>query len=341
MYDKSYFFRPRLGQFYEEGLEGIRTLVVGVCHICSLECKFHDKCGSPESVWEMDRECPVYKDNPNDYYRLSNSNNIEILSFIDGNAQYPAYSAFTYYILKSTDELPKQKKEQLWEHVAFTNFLQLFHADDESLPKEKSLYEKSYSSFLEVVSECRPEVVYAWSPLVKECIIKHSDDFVYIGKADMAFQLSVFIFIPQKGGLKGNRLRNFCNKRGIQPQKHQITWYRALVAKHLGNTIPGDKKNRRNQCNGLAVELKNWVESKWLTETGDTLSFQGTEMKWTTVHIGLFAKALKEKYMLGRGANVGLSRIFNWDNIGKCSTDKRKLKPADRLLTKIEMLEKK
>lgn len=340
MYDKSYFFRPGLGQFYEDGLEGVRTLVVGVCHICSLECKYHDKCSSPESIWEMDRMCPVYKDNPDDYYRLSNSNDIEIKSFIDRDAQYPTYSAFTYYMLKLTDELPKKKKEELWEYVAFTNFLQVFHSDNESLPKEKNLYEMAYPSFLRVVSECHPEVVYVWNPLVKDCIKQHSEDFVYIGKTDMTFQLSVFMFIPKEGGLKGNRLRNFCNKRGIRPQKHQETWYRTLVNKYLGHAIPGDGQAKRNQCRKLARELKYWVESGWLMETGDTLSFQGTEKKWTTVHIGLFAKALKEKYALRRGANDGLSRLFNWENIGKCSTDKRKLKSDDRLLSKIELLKK-
>lgn len=68
---KKYFFVPRKEDFYENGLYGSRTLIVGAYHVCDLDCKFSGKCVADSSL--MDRECPAYK-GKDSYYRLSNSN---------------------------------------------------------------------------------------------------------------------------------------------------------------------------------------------------------------------------------------------------------------------------
>ena len=106
-----YFFKPLKGDYYEDGWNGLRTLVVGVAHICTLPCPHHRICSNPDTVRNMDRKCPVYE-GKSEYYLLSNSNEIEIRSFIDGEAKYPSYSAFTYYMTGSKDTLSSSVKPE-------------------------------------------------------------------------------------------------------------------------------------------------------------------------------------------------------------------------------------
>lgn len=69
-----YFFIPRKGADYGQGFMGLRTLVTGVAHICTVSCPYHDLCGHPDKVRDMDRECPLCKGK--DGYRWRDSNDL-------------------------------------------------------------------------------------------------------------------------------------------------------------------------------------------------------------------------------------------------------------------------
>ena len=78
----------------------------------------------------MDYKCPKYKDAPfyekaEDQLCLHNSNIIEISSYCEDEARYPAYSVFTHDMTKLQDGITSQQKYDFWESVAFTNFFQL------------------------------------------------------------------------------------------------------------------------------------------------------------------------------------------------------------------------
>jgi len=107
---RNYFFVPRIGEKYHEGFNGIRTLVVGAYHICYENCPFKDLCCDVDTIKEMDYKCPKYKDAPfhekaEDQLCLHNSNIIEINSYCEDEACYPAYSVFTHDMTKHIGEV--------------------------------------------------------------------------------------------------------------------------------------------------------------------------------------------------------------------------------------------
>lgn len=71
---------------------GHRTLVLGAYHYCWYgKCRYFKECVVEGRVADYDTVCPEYERmSYRDYYRLSNSNIIEIDSYLEGE-HYPAY----------------------------------------------------------------------------------------------------------------------------------------------------------------------------------------------------------------------------------------------------------
>lgn len=308
-----YFFEPWIGNNYEKGFIGVRTLVVGVCHTCIYPCEFHLQCSSAEGVWEHDTDCPYYaKFEDKDYYRLRNSNDIEITSFIDGDGAYPAYKLFTYYMLKCAGDLSSEKKRELWDYVAFTNFLQFYHRDPDMLPSAPSLYAEAYPAFCEMMKRVNPEVVYVWNDEIKECLKAHKEDFVYLGKANLTFGVSLYIFMPHVSQLKGLRLDRLRYRLGIQSENHRLGWYRKLLKKHLEKSIYDTESNKGKIINHLAQRLMDLVGDGILGATENNLYFKDTDQhRWTSQLKGFFLVSVHHAYpAFGRGFNPGMEAIF-------------------------------
>lgn len=343
--NEGYFFKPWKGERYENGwkglkdnVKGIRTLVVGVAHICTLPCPHHGKCGNPKTVRTMDMQCPAYGCK-SDYYRLSNSNEIEIRSFIDSEARYPGYSAFTYYMTGTSNSLPSSVKQNFWESVSFTNILQYFLEDDnlDCLKNiSKSVIAESVNALLQVCKELEPELILVWNPTICDWLKDQSDSLRYIGQADMTFQLSLYVFMPVCGELKGDRLRKLKYRFGIKPVTHKIGWYKKLVKTHLGKCIKDIDKNRK--IAELPERLKDFVKDGALGTSEEYLYFKKTnDYSWSIKHIRFFIWKLKTVYGLGQGANDALAKMFNDRNIGKYSTDIDKMEndPLCRAINKL------
>ncbi|MCF0207352.1 MAG: hypothetical protein HUK15_07985, partial [Bacteroidales bacterium] len=130
---QKYFFSPREGEHYDLGFCGCRTLVVGAHHYCDLkQCPCYTKCVEEKLCADFDKLCPHNQSllktlgaDSDDYYDLSNSNAIELDGYISGCA-YPAYSAFTKYMLCKSDYLEESEKAYFWDRVAFYNYTQHF-----------------------------------------------------------------------------------------------------------------------------------------------------------------------------------------------------------------------
>ena len=104
--EQRYFFKPRVGNDYQEGFMGLRTLVLGAYHYCWYDkCRYFKECVMGGRVTDYDTVCPEYERmSDRDYYRLSNSNVIEIDSYLEGE-HYPAYSSFTHKMLYRMNRL--------------------------------------------------------------------------------------------------------------------------------------------------------------------------------------------------------------------------------------------
>lgn len=310
--NKIHFFEPWIGNNYDQGFEGVKILVVGVCHICSYECPYRSRCSTPEGIREMDYLCPDYsRQSDQEWFNFHNFNNIEIGSFVECDASYPAYKSFTYYMLRCVGNLPTEKRRQLWDYVAFTNFLQILHHDGNNLPASEDLFDSDYIAFKEVVNQLEPEAIFAWNNEIRDCLKRHRADFIYVGKADIQFGISIYIFMPAQTRLKGKKLAKLRYRYNIVSETHLFGWYKKLVVKHLGKSLSQGENSI--QIKKLAESLKDLVEMRMLgaTETGLYFSdsFNG---QWSSLLKGVFLAAVKEEFPnAGQGFNKGMEEIFD------------------------------
>lgn len=326
------FFEPWIGEKYEEKFLGGRTLVVGVCHFCTTPCEFHHLCGTAAGIREMDSKCPVYSkledaEKEKGHFRLSNSNNIEIQSFIDGDAPYPSYKLFTCYMTRCTGELSREKRKELWEHVAFTNFLQFFHDDRDMLPSEPQLYDEAYPALREVVADIKADVVYVWSDKIKDCLKKHKEDIRYLGKTNLSFGIPLYVFLPFKSNLTGTALGRLRYRLGIETEKHHLGWYKKLLKRYLGSCIAGVEYEKGKIIHDLANRLMNLVEDGVLGASEEGLYFNDSdEHRWTSKLKGFFLVTVRDSYTeFGRGFNPGMEAIFG----ERLATNKRSPNESD------------
>lgn len=176
----SYFFKPRIGKYYKDGFKGYKTLVLGVKHHCTLnKCEYYQKCVIERGCRDYDKLCPCYVNmEDQSYYCLSNSNTIEIDSYIEENDKYPKYSLFTEAMMGIDDDITKKEKEDFWEHVTFYNYLQ-FYCSESNVPSyydNNDLYEKDFQAFKNMLQEIKPEVIYVWNPSLRIFINKKIDN---------------------------------------------------------------------------------------------------------------------------------------------------------------------
>ncbi len=184
------FFQPRIGQHYQEGFRGYRTLVLGVKHHCTLKhCRFYEDCVHQKNCARYDAVCPAYGDRHD--LRLSQSNQIEIDAFLEEYDRYPAYSYFTKLMLGKSDDCTEAEKETFWEQVTFANYLQYFCPSPQVLEykEDGSTYRiEDWNAFMELLDTLLPEVLLVWNAALKTLLDKkiaegeikgltHFDDF--------------------------------------------------------------------------------------------------------------------------------------------------------------------
>lgn len=184
------FFQPRIGQHYQEGFNGYRTLVLGVKHHCILKhCQFYEDCVMQRNCASYDTKCPTYG-NRHDL-RLLQSNQIEIDAFLEEYDRYPTYSYFTKLMLGKTDDCTEAEKAMFWEQVAFANYLQYFcHSLQVPEYEEEGInYRKEdWEALMELLEAVQPEVIFVWNPALKTLLdrkiatgevasLSHFDDF--------------------------------------------------------------------------------------------------------------------------------------------------------------------
>ncbi|MCC8039108.1 MAG: hypothetical protein LIP02_13400 [Bacteroidales bacterium] len=328
---KEYFYRPWVGGGYAEGCKGLRTLVVGAHHVCYANrvggCPVCEGCTNSAGIRGV--ECPLYEGR-DPYYRLENSNEIEIQSYIDNDAGYPAYSAFTHYMLGKRDGLSAEQREGFWNQVAFTNYLQHFLPDDitPDYKGHKALYDYDYESFREVLDELKPEFVIVWSKAVKECIQAHGD-LRYVGLADMQ-SLSVHLFV-RKGEARPKCMRKIRYDYSLATPRHNSGWYRKLVREAFQPWVRIDEKMRL-LLNHLADALME------LTKEGVAFAFEELmcfEEDVTTSHKAMLRDLLGRHIPIPQGIAPALAHIFNDRNIGKYTIAKQSPK-SDPITAKIK-----
>lgn len=254
----SCFFRPRIGSRYYDKWEGYRTMVVGVHLLCEEECAYKPLCTAADTVAQMDDRCPCYtthrKGRWADYYRLSNCNAIELDTYIYKDGKSPAFSAFTKYLLHEQDGVTAERREWLWEHLCFYNFMQCFRPDSRTpAPADAPhLYDAALPAFKQVLADLRPQYLYVWSRHLADYLrSKHIEGLTYVRQTDMqAMNVHVFSY-------------NCILSHGITESQLSL-----CIAARLTDDLAIDKAT----CEALMGYLRQCLQAGYLDCDGHTLT---------------------------------------------------------------------
>lgn len=153
---KKRFFDPYVGVYYEKGIRGKRVLVVGASFYCDQRtCPYFSRCTDVErkDSSAFDAICPAYQtcgaflhDEP---------------SHAIGDAPQ-TYQRFASYL---SSKVGKREYAEVWNHVAFTNYVQFFLP---AVPgrfrdtRPSDLSERDFEAFNETLRELQPHIVIIW-----------------------------------------------------------------------------------------------------------------------------------------------------------------------------------
>ena len=159
-----YFFKPRVGNDYQEGFMGLRTLVLGAYHYCWYDkCRYFKKCVMEGRAADYDTVCPEYE-------RI-----IEIDSYLEGE-HYPTYDSFTHRMLGKKSYLGPESRASFWERVAFYNWIQHYlpgPVEDFSYDRWEPVFMQDLPAFEDVLREFRPQAVLVWTEPLRQFLDRH------------------------------------------------------------------------------------------------------------------------------------------------------------------------
>lgn len=154
------FFKPFVGDRYQEGINGKKILVVGASFYCDkTECKFFNQCTSCDrkDSSDFDKMCPVYSEDAKVLH--------EEPSYCVEDAPR-TYRNFAGYIAKI---IGCDTYADTWDRLAFTNYVQFFLPAKSGEFRETNgsdLSERDFDAFYETLAELQPDVVVIWGCVI-------------------------------------------------------------------------------------------------------------------------------------------------------------------------------
>ncbi len=146
----SRFFVPFKGKEYEAGINGKKVLVVGASFYCDKhDCPYFCDCTNPNK-----KDSSPYNKTCPEYVKHGAELRYEPTYAIDEN--YQAYQRFD----KLMHEVVNSDVENVWEHLAFTNYVQFFVPTKNTY--KDYLSDRDFEAFIETLIELKPDVVISW-----------------------------------------------------------------------------------------------------------------------------------------------------------------------------------
>ena len=145
---KKSFFKPYIGDDYHKGINGKRVLVVGASFYCgSKDCRYFAECTNPvqKDSSKFDTCCSAYTLSGQ---RLSEEPSNAIA---DGYKTYQTFGKFMQFVADTED---------VWQRMAFTNYLQFISPTIET--RKEYLSSRDFEAFNETLAALQPDVVVAW-----------------------------------------------------------------------------------------------------------------------------------------------------------------------------------
>lgn len=161
---KHHFFEPYVGNHYKEGIHGKKILVLGASFYCNcVKCPFFASCTSVilKDSSEFDSKCPEYK-SAGKQLHLEPGYCVE-----DAPTTYQRFAAYMGKHLGTEDY------DTVWEHLAFTNYVQFFLPATNGSFREtmwSDLSERDFAAFTEVVQQLQPNIVVVWGNVINSAL---------------------------------------------------------------------------------------------------------------------------------------------------------------------------
>jgi len=172
---KSRFFNPYIGPKYADGICGKKVLVLGASFYCNKDgkegrpkCVFFEQCTDVKAKDSsaFNTKCPEYSKYN---WKLEDSPYLSITE-----EDYPAYQRFGSFM----QQFLEKQDEDVWERVAFTDYVQFFLPIKDTLPSFFS--KRDFNAFIETLCELQPNIVIVWGLPVTEEIRDNKDNNTYI-----------------------------------------------------------------------------------------------------------------------------------------------------------------
>lgn len=161
---KNQFFEPFIGKRYAEGINGKRILVLGASFYCDrVKCPLFASCTSVimKDSSAFDTKCPEYQPAGKKLH-LEPSYCVE-----DAPVTYQRFAAYMGKHLGTDDY------DTVWDHLAFTNYVQFFLPATNGSFRETSwsdISERDLAAFTEVVQRLQPDIVIVWGSVINSCL---------------------------------------------------------------------------------------------------------------------------------------------------------------------------
>lgn len=144
------FFVPFVGNKYKTGINGKKVLVIGA----SFYCNKHD--------------CPNFKDCTNPDMKDSSPYNKTCPEYVNQGAELryePSYAIEeNYQTYQRFEKLMRtvlvSDVENIWEYLAFTNYVQFFVPTKKTYKTYLSI--RDFKAFIETLEELQPDIVISW-----------------------------------------------------------------------------------------------------------------------------------------------------------------------------------
>lgn len=173
---KKAFFKPFIGdKYYTDGILGKKILVVGASFYChQTECKFYKQCTdeTAKDSSRFDSVCPEYK--KTEHLLLSDSPSYEL----EYGTTYVRFGiAMSNLFCES-----KLTWKEVWDRCAFTNYIQFILPHWQTHMHDIS--DRDLEAFIEVVSECKPNIIIVWGVIIDKPIKTLATDLEQLEKSE-------------------------------------------------------------------------------------------------------------------------------------------------------------
>lgn len=155
------FFKPYVGSNYNEGIRGKKILVLGASFYCGVhDCPYFTKCTSVEQKDSSSYNaiCPPYAESGT---KLSDE---PTTCITDGTKTYQRFVDYMGKFVGSDDY------DEIWEHMAFTNYVQFFLPLDKGETYRKThssdLSERDFWACIETLKELQSDIVIVWGSVI-------------------------------------------------------------------------------------------------------------------------------------------------------------------------------